>query len=43
MGRGPNVWRDGRGARANWIIPNAGEPIGGGQRWMDTVVTVEKV
>ena len=41
--KGPNVWRDGRGVHANWIIPNAGEPIGGGLRFMDTVVTVEKV
>ncbi len=26
----------------NWIIPNSGDPIGGMQRWMDTVVTVKK-
>ncbi len=41
--RGLNVWRDGRGVHAEWITPNAGDPIGGGLRWMDTVVTVEKV
>ena len=39
---GPMVWRDGRGVHVNWIIPNAGDPIGGGQRWMDTVVRVAK-
>ncbi len=40
--RGPKVWREGRGVHANWIIPNVGDPIGGGQRWMDTVVKVTK-
>ena len=40
--RGPKVWRDGRGVHANWIIPNAGDPIGGAQRWMDTVVKITK-
>ncbi len=39
----PREWADGRGVHANWIIPNAGDPIGGGQRWMDTVVTITKV
>ena len=39
---GPKVWRDGRGVHVNWIIPNSGDPIGGGQRWMDTVVKVTK-
>jgi anaerobic selenocysteine-containing dehydrogenase len=40
--RGPKVWRDGRGVHPNWIIPNAGDPIGGSMRWMDTVVKVTK-
>ena len=40
--KGPRVWRDGRGVHVNWIIPNAGEPIAGGLRWMDTVVKVAK-
>jgi anaerobic selenocysteine-containing dehydrogenase len=40
--RGPKVWRAGRGVHVNWIIPNVGDPIGGGQRWMDTVVKVTK-
>ncbi|MFQ6034415.1 MAG: molybdopterin-dependent oxidoreductase [Sedimentisphaerales bacterium] len=41
--RGTKVWRDGRGVHVNWIIPNVGDPIGGAQRWMDTVVRVTKV
>jgi anaerobic selenocysteine-containing dehydrogenase len=40
--KGPKVWRDGRGVHVNWIIPNVGDPIGGGLRWMDTVVKVSK-
>ena len=40
--RGPKIWRQGRGVHANWIIPNSGDPIGGAQRWMDTVVKVTK-
>ncbi len=40
--RGPKAWRDGRGVHANWLIPNAGDPIAGAQRWMDTVVKVTK-
>ncbi|KKL80956.1 hypothetical protein LCGC14_1999590, partial [marine sediment metagenome] len=40
--KGPIVWREGRGVHLNWIIPNAGDPIGGAQRWMDTVVKVTK-
>lgn len=39
---GLKVWRDGRGVHPNWIIPNAGDPIGGSLRWMDTVVKVSK-
>ncbi len=39
---GPRVWREGRGVHPNWIIPNAGDPIGGSMRWMDTVVEVAK-
>jgi len=30
------------GVHPNAIIPNSSDPIGGGQRWMDTVVKVEK-
>lgn len=33
--KGPKQWREGRGVHVNWIIPNVGDPIGGGQRWMD--------
>jgi anaerobic selenocysteine-containing dehydrogenase len=40
--RGPKVWTEGRGVHANWIIPNAGDPIGGALRFMDTVVKVTK-
>jgi len=35
------IWWDNAGYRPNWLIPNAGEPIGGGQRVFDTVVRVE--
>ena len=35
------IWWDDAGARPNWIIPNAGDPIGGGLRFFDTVVKVE--
>ena len=31
------------GTHPNWIIANKGDPISGQMRWMDTVVTVEKV
>ncbi|MFQ5868082.1 MAG: molybdopterin-dependent oxidoreductase [bacterium] len=31
------------GVHPNWVIPNSPEPIAGQLRWMDTVVTVEKV
>lgn len=37
------IWWKDKGVHPNWIIPNAGDPIGGMQRWMDTVVTVTKV
>ncbi len=40
--KGPKQWREGRGVHVNGIIPNAGDPIGGGLRWMDTVVKVTK-
>lgn len=40
--RGPKLWREGRGVHPNWIIPNAGDPISGTMRFMDTVVKVEK-
>ncbi|MEE8577872.1 MAG: molybdopterin-dependent oxidoreductase, partial [candidate division Zixibacteria bacterium] len=36
------IWWDKKGVHPNWIIPNSGDPIGGMQRWMDTVVTVSK-
>lgn len=36
------IWWKDKGVHPNWIIPNSGDPIGGGQRWMDTVVTVSK-
>jgi len=35
-------WKD-KGEHPNWIIPNSTCPIGGQQRWMDTVVKVRKV
>lgn len=37
-----NIWWKEIGVHPNWIIPNVGDPIGGGQRWMDTLVTIEK-
>jgi len=36
------IWWKEHGTRPNWIIPNAGDPIAGTQRWMDTVVSVSK-
>ena len=36
-------WADKRGVHPNWLIPNKPDLIGGGQRWNDTVVSVEKV
>ncbi len=35
------IWWTDKGFRPNWLIPNAGDPIGGGLRFMDTVVRVE--
>jgi thiosulfate reductase/polysulfide reductase chain A len=35
-------WWDSYGAHPNWIIPNSPDPISGQQRWMDTVVTVDR-
>ena len=35
------IWWSEKGFRGNWILPNAGDPIGGGLRFMDTVVRVE--
>jgi anaerobic selenocysteine-containing dehydrogenase len=35
-------WWDSFGAHPNWIIPNSPDPISGQQRWMDTVVTVDR-
>lgn len=40
--KGPTVWREGRGVHVNWLIPNAGDPIAGALRFMDTVVKVTK-
>jgi anaerobic selenocysteine-containing dehydrogenase len=37
------IWWKEIGTHPNWIIPNAGDPIAGGLRWMDTVVKVKKV
>ena len=37
------VWWDTYGKNPNWIIPNKPDPIGGQQRWMDTVVKIQKV
>ena len=34
-------WKD-NGAHPNWIMANAGDPIGGQLRYMDMVVKVEK-
>ncbi len=36
------MWWTDRGAHPNHVIPNSPDPISGQQRWMDTVVTVEK-
>ena len=36
------IWWTKKGAHPNWIIPNVGDPVAGGQRWMDTVVKVTK-
>jgi anaerobic selenocysteine-containing dehydrogenase len=36
------VWWTERGTHPNYVIPNSPDPIGGQQRWMDTVVKVEK-
>jgi anaerobic selenocysteine-containing dehydrogenase len=35
------TWKK-HGVHPNAIIPNSSDPISGGQRWMDTVVRVEK-
>jgi len=35
-------WWNTYGYRGNWIVPNAGDPISGAQRIMDTVVTATK-
>jgi len=36
-------WWTENGVHPNWIIPNSPEPVGGQQRWNDTVVKVTKV
>ena len=38
-----NMWWTKYGNNPNVIIPNSSDPIGGGQRWMDTVVKVTKI
>jgi len=35
-------WWNTYGVHPNWVIPNSPDPIGGQERWMDTVVTVVK-
>ena len=35
-------WWNTKGVHPNWIIPNKGDPVAGGLRFMDTVVTVTK-
>lgn len=37
------IWWTSNGVHPNWIIGNRADPISGELRWMDTVVTVEKV
>ncbi len=37
------MWWDKHGFRGNWITPNAGDPIGGGLRYFDVVVSVEAI
>jgi len=37
-----NIWWDKHGTHPNVAIPNWSDPISGTQRWMDTVVQVEK-
>ena len=39
------IWweKEGKGVHPNPIIPVSSDPIGGGQAWMDTIVTVAKV
>ena len=39
----PLKWWNKNGARPNWVIPNAGDPISGALRFFDTVVNVAKV
>lgn len=36
------IWWKDRGVHPNWIIPNVGDPIGGGLCWNDTVVKVAR-
>jgi anaerobic selenocysteine-containing dehydrogenase len=36
------IWWKDKGVHPNWIIPNAGDPISGMMRFMDTVVKVSK-
>ena len=37
------IWWKTHGEHPNWLIPNSPDPISGEQRWMDTVVRVQKV
>ena len=37
-----NIWWKAHGAHPNVAIPNSSDPISGTQRWMDTVVRVER-
>ena len=36
-------WWTKNGMHPNWIIPNSPDPVGGQQRWNDTVVKVKKI
>ncbi len=36
------AWWKRFGYRSNWLMPNAGDPVGGGLRYFDVIVTVEK-
>ena len=36
------IWWKNNGVHPNWIIPNRPDPVNGGMRWMDSVVSVAK-
>ena len=37
------VWWNTYGKNPNWVIPSKPDPIGGQQRWMDTVVEIKRM